>query len=120
MTSAGEQLRAAAEHLHPDLQAEVLRLLVAEGVLTAELTELRAENDYLQRRLHEASVVTGTLREENVWLKNRRADTAPEQFATSKRDALFYGTGFLKIISRGGNRYDVERIDPRRVVLRDA
>jgi hypothetical protein len=120
VTPAGEQLRAAAEHLHPDLQAEVLRLLAAEGVLTAELRDLRAENAHLERRFHEASVITGNLRERNVWLSNRHADLAPEQFATAKRDALFYGTGFVKITSRGGARYETERIDPRRVVVRDA
>lgn len=109
-------LRAAAAFLAPELQAEVERLLeleVTAGLLVAELAEARA-------RAHRAQVLAGEHSSELARIRARLEDLVPAEMAIAKRDATFTGTGWIRITSRGRHRFDIERVQPGRITLRDA
>lgn len=117
MSPVEAELRATAEFLRPDLRDEISRLYARIDVLEAHCYDLADKLLKSDQAHYVATVTAGTLREQNATLKNRLEHLAPEQHAIARRDALFTGTGFLRIRRHSRDRYDVERIDPARVVI---
>lgn len=114
--SSQDQLRALADHLQPELAAELERLLELDQVHHAEtLPELRE----VRRQLHASTVMVGELRGHNATLQDRIAQLVPAEIVKARRDAYMLGAGFLRIRSEGGNRYSSEHIPAERVSVRD-
>jgi hypothetical protein len=103
-------------YLHPVIRDEVERLytIEKEHQLLLDLVEEQ------RRRLHRAQAVAGDRSAELATLRGRYEDLAPAQVAIARRDATFLGHGYLRITARGRLGFDVERLAPGRVSVRDA
>jgi hypothetical protein len=110
------RLLALSGFLEDDLRHEVARLYAAEDLYRELLTPV----DEQQRTIHRAQAVAGDRTAELASLRGRLAELAPDQVAIARRDATFLGHGYLRVTARGRLRFDVERIAPGRVSVRDA
>jgi len=109
-----EELNELGDHLRLELHAEIERLYNRDDLLD----ERDAELQELERRLHASTVLVGDLRQQLVRAERKLEDLQVEEISKARRDALFLGTGFVRIICRGRGQYTTKRVNPDRIALR--